>query len=254
MLSNLLLLHNSSADASSHEEVLNQLEGWKIHYINSDETSFQALTQQIRREEFFFIVILKKVSDATANSLIRLRRAYPLLFIIYYNTQLKDQEFSKLYLAGVDYCFIGDARQLNLLKKLQELWQNHWRRIPQDLRNKSDSEPTVRVKSIFTLIETKPLHNLSSIVLARHLNISENHFRMEFKKYFGLNFREFKQQLFFRYESYLLFEKKLKPREVFDILNYTNLSAFSRSFKTRHGTSWQYLMRQKSQNLAQEKL
>ncbi len=253
-MSNLLVVHNGSSDISSREEVLDQLTGWNIRYLNADRLTVQSLIALIRQNDFYFLIISKEVSPSITNDLINLRRNLPLLSIIYYDSQLKDQEFSKLYLAGVDYCFIGDARQLNLLKKLQELWQNHWRRIPQELKNYSDSGNTVRRESIIAYMETCPLRLLTTTELAKHQNISESRFRIEFKRNFGLNFREFKQRLFYKFESYLLFEKQLKPSEVFNILGYTNLSAFSRSFKTRHGYSWQYFMRKESQKISQDKV
>ena len=253
-LSNLLVVHNGSSDVSSQEEVLSQLQDWNIQYINTGHLTVHSIIASIQLNNFYFILISKEVSPSTTNALLELRRNTPLLSIIYYNSQLKDQEFSKLYLAGVDYCFIGDARQLNLLKKLQELWQNHWRRIPQELKNSSDSENNEHRDLITRYMETNPLRFLTTTELAKHLNISESRFRIEFKKHFGINFREFKQRLFFNYESYLLFEKQLKPREVFFILSYTNLSAFSRSFKTRHGYSWQYMMRKKAQKISQDKV
>ena len=69
--------------------------------------------------------------------------------------------------------------------------------------------------------------------------MSESYFRKEFKKYFNLSFREFKARLMNHYESMLLFEKHLKPYHVSEILNYKNISSFSRSFKIRNGSSWQ---------------
>lgn len=251
-MSNLLVVHNGSTDVSSREEVLGQLDGWNIQYVNTDRLITHPILPRIYQNDFFFIIISKEVSPSTIDVLFQLSHDMPLLSIIYYNSQLKDQEFSKLYSAGVDYCFIGDARQLNLLKKLQELWQNHWRRIPQELVNHSDSNSNERRDSMIKFMETNPLRCLTTIELANHLFISESHFRIEFKKLFGLNFREFKQKLFFEYESNLLFKKQLKPREVFNLLNYTNLSAFSRSFKARHGYSWQHLIREESLQISQD--
>ncbi len=242
-MSNLLVTHNGSSTESLRDETLYQLENWNIQYLDLRTHGPASIRSQIQQKEIYFLLVIKDISESTINDLSLLRKTFPLLSIIYYNSQTKDQEFAQLYLAGIDYCFIGDARQLNLVKTLQKLWQNHWRRIPQDLLNNSDSILSERANRMLQFLEQAPIQKLSSNELAKHLNISESHFRLEFKKYFHQNFREYKQQLLFHYESILLFEKKLKPREVFNILNYKNLSAFSRSFKTRHGSSWQKIVR-----------
>lgn len=247
-MANLLVVHNGSSGVSSQKEVLDQLTGWNVQYLHTSHRTSQSIIEFIRENEIYFLIISKEMSVSIADELINIRRSLPLLSIIYYDSQLKDQEFSRLYLGGVDYCFIGDARQLNLLKKLRELWQNHWRRIPKEMLKISDSH----LDKWIAYIETCPLQLLTTNELAKHLDMSESHFRIEFKKNFGLNFREFKQGLFYHFESFLLFEKQLKPREVFNILGYTNLSAFSRSFKTRHGFSWQQIMREESQKIPQD--
>jgi len=243
-LSNLLAIHSGPSTISAQDEVLYHLDHWNIQYLNTDHFELSSVHNHIQKHEIHFLLVLKEISADTINELAQLRKTYPLIEIIYYNSQMKDEEFAKLYLAGIDFCFIGDARQLHLLKTLQKQWQQHWRRIPQELIRTTDFNLADRAKAIYHFIETTPIQNLTSNELARHLEISESHFRLEFKKYFNQNFRDFKQRLLYYYESTLLFEKKLKPREVFDILNYKNLSAFSRSFKTRHGKSWQEIMRQ----------
>lgn len=243
-MSNLLVTHNGSSTESLRDETLYQLERWNIQYLDLRTHGPASIRSHIQKNDIYFLLVIKDLSDGVLNDLSLLRKTFPLLSIIYYSSQTKDQEFAQLYLAGIDYCFIGDARQLNLVKTLQKLWKNHWRRIPQDLLINSDSFLSERVSRISQFLEQAPIQKLTSGELAKHLNISESHFRLEFKKYFHQNFREFKQKLLFHYESILLFEKKLKPREVFNILNYKNLSAFSRSFKTRHGSSWQKIVRQ----------
>lgn len=244
LLSNLLVIQNGSISAQARDEVLSQLDNWNVYYQKSDKYELSSVRNRIIKNEVHFVLVEKEINNSTINDLKIIRKSHPLIHIIYYYSQLRDNEFVDLFNAGIDFCIIGDARQVNLLKTLKELWQNHWRRIPQDLLIQSDISQSVKVSSICSYIETTPIPNLTSNELAQHLRISESHFRMEFKKLFKINFREFKQKLFFYYESVLLFEKNLKPREVFDLLKYKNLSAFSRSFKARHGKSWQEIVRQ----------
>ena len=246
-MSSLLVIHNSVPTTSSRDEVLSQLDDWSIYYVNIDHSGLSEVHKIMRNHQTHFLLVEKAICPETINTLSQLRKQYPLIKIIYYNSQLKDVEFAQLYMAGIDYCFIGDARQVNLLKTLRELWASHWRRIPQDLLFKSDYPQDARAVKICRKIETAPIPKLTSADMAQAIKISESQFRLVFKKLFRTNFRDFKQKLLFNYESILLFEKKLKPREVFDILNYKNLSAFSRSFKSRHGRSWQEIIRETAQ-------
>jgi len=243
-LSNLLVIHNQQSSILGISDTLEQLPSWDIHYLHLDTIDNASIHDKILNYTIHFVIIVKEISNQTLNLAKSIRDQNPLISIIYYNSQIKDEEFAQLYLSGVNYCFVGDSRQLNLLKTLQKLWLNHWRRIPQDLLINTDILLSKRSKKTIELMETQAIKKLSSNQLSKCLNISESHFRLEFKNQFNQNFRNFKQQLLFHYESILLFEKKLKPREIFDILNYKNLSAFSRSFKSRHGRSWQQIIRQ----------
>ncbi len=243
-MSNLLVIHNQQPHTLGINDILDQLPTWNIRYIHLDTTPITLVHNEVQQFNIQYIVLVKEISDDILAIIKKIRSGNPLLSIIYYNSQIKNEEFAQLYLSGVNYCFIGDGRQLNLLKTLKNLWQNHWRRIPQDLLKNSESELSERAKTTLEFMETQPIKNLSSNQLAKLLNISESHFRLEFKNQFNQNFRDFKQQLLFHYESILLFEKNLKPREIFNLLNYKNLSAFSRSFKSRHGKSWQQMVRQ----------
>ncbi len=242
-MSNLLVIHNQQPHILGINDILEQLPTWNIRYLSLETNSNSLIHDEVLQFNIQFIILVKEISAEILNTIKKIRNTNPLLSIIYYNSQIKNEEFAQLYLSGVNYCFVGDGRQLNLLKTLQKLWQNHWRRIPQGLLKNTDSELSERAKKTLDFMETQPIKNLSSNQLAKLLNISESHFRLEFKNQFNQNFRDFKQQLLFHYESILLFEKNLKPREIFDLLNYKNLSAFSRSFKSRHGKSWQQMVR-----------
>jgi AraC-like DNA-binding protein len=238
-----LVIHNQLPQVLGINDILEQLPTWNIRYLSLESDKEALIQNEVLQFNIQFIVLVKEISADILNTIKTIRNSNPLLPIIYYNSQIKDEEFAQLYLSGVNYCFVGDGRQLNLLKTLQKLWQNHWRRIPQGLLKNTDSQLSERAKKTLDFMETQPIKNLSSNQLAKLLNISESHFRLEFKNQFNQNFRDFKQQLLFHYESILLFEKNLKPREIFDLLNYKNLSAFSRSFKSRHGKSWQQMVR-----------
>lgn len=221
------------------DDVLTQLQGWRIYYINSKKKSLNLLGNYIDELGVHFLLFSRKFGDSSARILADLKLRFPLLCIIYYNSQLKDGEFADIYQTGIDYCIIGDARQINLIKTLKKLWQSHWKRIPANMLPENDHILPQRVSRIIDFIEQQPLKALNANNLATYLDISPAYLRKAFKDYFGQSFRDYRQQLIAHYESVLLFQKHLKPGQIYSILNFKNLSAFSRSFKSRHGVSWQ---------------
>jgi len=243
-LSNLLVIHQNNNLIQEQEDVLNQFMDWNIWFMDNNEVTLRDIDLFLKEQDIHFLILSKEFDAETAQEILYLHNHYPLLQIIYYYTQLKSGEFAELAQVGINYCIIGDARQINLIKKLNQLWESHWRRIPDSLRPKEEQHLTARTRQMILYIETKSLRNLSTSELARSLKISESHLRTEFKRFFNLSFREYKQKLFHHYESILLLEKQIKPKQVYEILNYKNISAFSRSFKSRHGKTWQQLAKQ----------
>ena len=242
-MSNLLVIVNSHNPFKEETDLTTQLPDWNIHLIHDDDLSPEKLKQRIIRDEIFFILFSREWESIYSEYINRICRDFPLLTLIYYSAQLKDLEFAELYMAGVDYCIIGDARLINLIRKLNQLWDNHWRRVPDYLMTTAKGNNALWLQDTLNFIEKKPIKMFNVGYLAKQFNVSENQFRVEFKEQFGISFRAFKQQLFQHYEDILLFDKKLKPKEVYRYLSYKNLSAFSRSFKARHGSSWQELVR-----------
>lgn len=245
-MSNLLIIHNNGLLHPFKEDVLNQFTDWHIHFLPGSKLSVKTLAGNIREKEIHFLLYADELEQSNIDILASVHTIFPLVTIIYYFSQMKDEEFACLYRAGINFCIVGDARQINLIKTLHQLWDEHWRRIPDSLLPAERALLPERAKKILDEIETKPLKTVTTSQFAKVLNISESRFRAEFKKTFGLSFRDFKQKLLRHYETLLLLKKGLKPSQVFDILNYKNISAFSRSFKSRHGSTWQQLIRQSS--------
>lgn len=244
-MASLLIIHNSNNLNQEQDEILDQLSEWNLFFIDGNQFSIESITRKIRNEEIHFLLYSRDLDMGSSAKLSRIHKEFPLLTIIYYHSQLKSGEFADLYQAGIDYCIIGDARQVHLVKTLSKLWAEHWKRVPQSLLHLTHDEMPPRATQILKYIENKSIRQLNTSDLSDALHISESHFRSEFKKYFNHSFREFKQLLFSHYESVLLFEKEIKPKAVFEILDYKNLSAFSRSFKMRHGNSWQEMRRKR---------
>ena len=237
-MSNLLVIVNSN-DPYEEIDFSGQLTDWNINVVHDSFLSRIKLKQYIQQEEIYFLLFSLKWESSYLEQVHKICKDNPLLHVIYYSAQLKDLEFAELYLAGIEYCIIGDARQINLTRTLARLWDEHWRRVPDYLITTAVEQNALWLDTTLNFIEKKPIKMFNVRTLSEHLQVPETQFRLEFKRQFGKSFRSFKQELFQHYEDILLFNKKLKPKEVYRYLNYKNLSAFSRSFKMRHGRSWQ---------------
>ena len=243
-MANLLVVHNSFSAFHKDSELFHYLAEWDIHFLDNSTLSHIEIKSFIRDKEINFILISCEWDEKNLGLVEKLRTTYPLLTIIYYYSYLKNGEFAELHDAGINFCVIGEDREQNLVITLNDLWKHHWRRIPEALKPRINNHNSVWAKKVLDYLEKKPIKNLNTIDVSLHFETSDFNFRNEFKKVFSQSFRSYKQKLLEHYENVLLFEKKLKPINVYESLNYRNLSAFSRSFKARHGQSWQELVRE----------
>lgn len=206
---------------------------WIVHYSDADTNRF---LKGLKNKEIHFII----TSNIDEFVFDRVKNHFFLSPIIFYAPRLDSTTLNFLYKKGINHCVVGDGRQVHLINLLKRLWSQHWKRIPEHLKSISNS---IFAKNILTFIEEEPIKFFNITHMSRHLQLTEYQFRDIFKKTFNTNFRTFKQMVLDHYESVLLFEKKLTPGQIYPMLNYRNLSAFSRSFRLRHGTSWQNVMR-----------
>ncbi|KAA3617211.1 MAG: AraC family transcriptional regulator [Calditrichaeota bacterium] len=248
-MSALIVYYEHQEELDDLSMVLRGQNGWDFQYFDSGQFSVNDITTQLIDEEINFLICTKVFSSKIVMDLCQLYERFPLLTIIYFNPVLKDGEFAELYKAGIKYCFVGEQRQNNLNIALKKLFAERWKKIPEELFDYDYELLPSRGKRILRYIENTPIKLFTTEHIAKYLRMSQSHFRKEFKSYFGVNFRQFKQTLLCHYEDILLFERNLKPRNVFQVLDYKNLSAFSRSFKTRHGKSWQVLTRNNNLSL-----
>jgi AraC-like DNA-binding protein len=238
-MSAIVICYEHQKELNDITNVINQSIDWNLYYFDAAHKNIKTIEKQIVENEAYFLICSKIFSDEIAQGLHQLYVRNPLLTIIYFNSVLKEREFIELHRAGIKYCFVGDARKSNLKTALYKLTKHHWKKVPQSIYNMDYDTLPPRARRIIRFIENTPIKYCNTAYLSDWLNMSQSHFRKEFKNYFGRPFREFKQELIQHYENILLFEKKLKPRHIYTILDYKNLSAFSRSFKSRHGQSWQ---------------
>ncbi len=231
-----ILFLNAGFSISQEEIVLlKQLPEWDWIIHRQNET-FNTLVKKLKNKEIHFI-ISNHIDQAILE---HLQRLFPLSPIIFYASRLDSHTLSHLYKFNIEHCVIGDGRQVMLIDLLNKLWDKHWKRLPQSILPEKKS---LFVQKVVRFIEEEPIRFFNIKYMANALQFTEYQFRESFKKSFRLNFRAFKQKVLDHYESILLFEKKLTPGRIYPMLNYRNLSAFSRSFRLRHGNSWQDVMR-----------
>ncbi|MBD3225245.1 MAG: helix-turn-helix domain-containing protein [Caldithrix sp.] len=234
-MSRLLFIHNDVAkDEKSY--IIENIENWNIISVHKNRIGFNQLSNLIAKNDIHFLVFSIEVAPDHLINIKKLYEQFPAVSTIYYYPHLKNIEFANLYEAGFGYCIVGDARQINLIRTLSDLWADHWRRIPQALIPTSNIQ---QMQNYIKLMENSPIKNLNPSKLAESLHMSESHFRYMFKKIFNQSFTSFKNDLFRYYENTLLIEKKLSAKQVAIVLRYKHSSSFSRSFKNRHGQSWQ---------------
>lgn len=236
----LLYLSSATSDSPEEEHLFNYLTGWDVIYVSSEIDSIKRFSYFLKEKEIHFIVFNLSLSQEGLHLLSELHHSFPLVPTIFYAAQMNSKDFQILQRIGIKHCVVGDGRQVHLIKTLWELWKHHWKRIPDHLLPENR---TSFVKNVIEIIQNEPIRNFNIRFIARELNQTDDQFREQFKKQFNLNFRKFKQALLDHYETYLLFKKGFKPGKIYAALNYQNLSAFSRSFRIRHGASWQAVMR-----------
>ena len=220
---------------------LASLSDWDIFPHDLRVNDVKNIALEFRNIDLHYLIYTERLHPASILDLQIILENNPWTHIIYYNAILMNQQFRRLAELGVNSCIVGVERKKNLKESLSSLWLKHWKRIPEYIYKDSHGNKSPRAKKIISYLENKPLTECTSQNIAKHLNISQSHFRAEFKSCFGINFREFKQRLFNHYESELLLAQKYKPSEICKILNYKYIANYSRSFRTRHGESWRNL-------------
>lgn len=233
-----LICDEGQGKAKSLEHNLSNLHGWDIHSSSLRGLVPPFVDNDKKQYDLHFIIYSRKLDPDSCKELVMLRQQQPFTFIIYYYRCLLDQQFMMLTELAINSCIIGLYRKNYLRDLLPHLWQKHWKRIPDSIYPAETSTLSPRAKKILIHIEDHAFCQFNLQTLADYLNISESHFRAEFRHDFGINFREFKQRLLNHYESTLLLNNDYKPNVVYKLLNYSNLANLSRSFKKRHGDSW----------------
>ncbi len=187
---------------------------------------------------FNFLFIL--ISDIDTDVLDRLETAHkmvPNLSAVYYNRSLTLSNLDKVPDKPTLNFIVGESREKNFFELLNDLKAHYWRRIPYKKFDIDFEILSPRLKKTMQFIESEPISDCNIITLATYLDISPGYFSQEFKRETGQSFRSFMQRVLHYYEEIILSEVNLPAKNISQLLGYSELSSFSRSFKKRNGIS-----------------
>ena len=220
------------------QRVFLNLKDWEIYTHEQMGVPDRISPPWVNSTEIHFLIYSKPLDKYSIDELKKISQQLPFVDMIYYHGFLYDQQYQVLAKFEINACIIGIHRQRYLAELLPRLWEKHWKKIPARLLPSKTKTGSLLAKNLIRYIENHTLDHCNIKELAVHTGISESHFRAEFKRQYKKNFRDFKQELFTHFEKILLVDKKIRPNNVYKLLNYANLANFSRSFKSRHGESW----------------
>jgi AraC-like DNA-binding protein len=173
--------------------------------------------------------------NGAMETLIKLNQQFPQIYFIYYYPTLNVNNFRYSDFSSFSHIVVGEKRAKDLAEILSSLIKTYWKKIPYRKFGMTYDALSPRLKRVMNYIETHELRDCSTNKIAAYLDISSGYFSQEFKRETELTFRTFMQRLIDHYE-FLIFEKlDLSAKAASQILGYSELSSFSRSFKKRKG-------------------
>lgn len=224
--------------------------------ITDDEQIRKECEDIIRDSGFIFLETLKDSSDLPIKKIISYLFVLvtdfdPGLFeristvqkqslglnFIFYNHSLNFSAFSHFTYSSKVKLIVGENRKTDLKQLMSNVKENYWRKLPyKDLGIRlGDLSP--RMKRVMRFIESAPITDCNINSLSTYLNISAGYFSQEFKRETSKSFRSFMQDVLDYYEDLIFTHTTLAAKEISQILGYSELSSFSRSFKKRKGIS-----------------
>jgi len=237
-LPTVLIYSEGQGKADELVPLLSKQKRWEVFTQGAGDSSGQVLPAALAPVDFHFLIYTKKLDKLAMEEIGKIRQRLPFTDFIYYHSFLFNKQYMILAKFKMNACIIGSYRQRYLMELLPGLWEKHWKRIPPNILSCKGKSTSTLANQLITYIENHTLDHCNINDLAAFSGLSHGQLRSKFKNLFNINFRDFKQQLFTHYETRLLVEKKFKPNDVYQLLNYATLANFSRSFRSRHGESW----------------
>jgi len=180
-------------------------------------------------------VIISVSADNLTEEYFLLQEKFPQLYFIYYFPTFNVDNFHYNNFGHFANLIVGENRIEYLSEILIQLTSSFWKKIPIQDFGIDYSRLSPRMKRVIYYIETHELKYCNALRIAEFLEISPGYFSQEFKKEFKQSFRKFMQKLIDHYEYIILNKLDLSAKSASQILGYSELSSFSRSFKKRKG-------------------
>ncbi len=182
-------------------------------------------------------IILTQIDQENFTLLASMEKTMPDVTTILYNHSLNLSNLNQLnYLSSV-YFVVGENRQKTLKETVKNLKKNYWRTIPFDQFGIRFERLSPRIQKALKFVETADIGKCNITGIADYLNISPGYFSQEFKRETGQPFRSFMQKVLAYYEDLILKKANIPAHQISQMLGYSELSSFSRSFKKRKGIS-----------------
>ncbi len=186
-------------------------------------------------EKTTWFIIFATAPEENIDSIIKIHKTYPHLYLIYYYPELNIDNFQYSDFIYFSYLIVGDKRREYLAKIFSDISQTYWKKIPFDNFGITYTKLSSRLQKVMNYIETHDIKKSSTSKLADYIRISRGYFSQEFKRETGHTFREFMQKLIGHYERIIFDRLNLTAKQASEILGYSEPSSFSRSFKKRKG-------------------
>jgi AraC-like DNA-binding protein len=196
--------------------------------------SLDQLLAHLGTNSTLFLVVALESREKLA-PLSELARQFPHIYFVYYSDTLNIDHYQHNQFSPYSNIVVGEKRKENFQEIVRQLTHNYWKKIPFDSLGLSFDQMTPRLKRVMNYIETHDLKDCTISRLARYLKISQGYFSQEFKKETGMTFRRFMQLLLSHYEEIIFDRLDLSAKAASQLLGYSELSSFSRSFKKRKG-------------------
>lgn len=201
------------------------------HLISFDEIDFENSFQNC----LFFVV--SEINPYILLKMQTLLRKMPGVSFILYNHTLSLSGLKEIGDLSEIKIIIGENREQIFFEVLQKLKKNYWRSIPLDRFNIDLNRLSPHIRKALKFIESAEIHQCNTHAIAAHLHINPCYFSQKFKREIGYSFRAFMQQVLNYYEDFIFSQAHLPATNISQLLGYSELSSFSRSFKNRKGVS-----------------
>ncbi len=182
-------------------------------------------------------IVLTEINEQNLSMLANTQKIFPDVTIILYNRSLNLSNLKQLNHLSLFYLIAGEERLKILRQTVEKLKKNYWRTIPFEDFDIQFERLSPRIQKALKYIETADISECNISGIADYLHISPGYFSQEFKKETGQPFRSFMQKVLAYYEDLILTKANLPAQKISQMLGYSELSSFSRSFKKRKGIS-----------------